>query len=57
MVKKDYEMAISYYSQAIELARMINNKLILGESLVEKGEALIEAGRIDEAQTFHQEAI
>lgn len=36
---------------------MINNKLVLGESLVEKGETLIEAGRIKEAQTFHQEAI
>ncbi len=57
MVKKDYEKAISYYNRAIELSRLINNKLVLGESLVEKGEALIEAGRIDKAQIFHQEAI
>ena len=57
MVKKDYSKAISYYNRAIEVSRLINNKLVLGESLVEKGEALIESNRIEEAQQFQREAI
>ncbi|MEM6963344.1 MAG: tetratricopeptide repeat protein [Bacteroidota bacterium] len=57
MVREEFEKAIEYYNRAIEVARMINNRLVLGESLVEKGTALLGAGRMEEAQSIHHEAI
>ena len=57
MIRKEYDKAIQYYDRAIEVARLINNKLVLGESLVEKGEALLLSKQMDEAQAIHHEAL
>ena len=40
----------------IYVFRKIDNKLVLGESLVEKGEVLIAAGHLDEAAEIQKEA-
>ena len=57
MTRGEFEKAIDFYNRAIELSRKINNKLILGESLVEKGEALIGAGQLKQAKVIHEEAL
>ena len=50
------DSSLSYYDQAIEVTRKIDNKLVLGTSLVEKAYALLRLNRIEEAEILQQEA-
>ncbi len=52
-----YDKAILNYDRAITISRKINNKLILGYSLVEKGTTLIRKGDYKEAHSIHLEAL
>lgn len=50
------EGAIDYYDEAISVARKIDNKLVLGFSLLEKINPLIKLKRWEEARSISQEA-
>ena len=50
------ESALASYNRAIELTRLINNKLVLGFSLVEKGTVLLETGDWEELKRVATEA-
>jgi len=59
---QQYDRSLYYYNRAIEVTRKINNKLVLGASLVEKGAVLIamqQFGALDvlckEAQALAEE--
>lgn len=41
---KEYQRSLQHYNRAIEITRKINNRLVLGSSLVEKGMVLLEMG-------------
>lgn len=51
-----YDRSLYYYNRAIEVTRMIDNKLVLGSSLAEKGLVLLSLGRLQELQPVAQEA-
>ncbi len=53
----DVFKAIQHYDEAVVIARKINNKLILGQCLVEKALVLIKAGDISSAKAIQQETI
>ena len=42
---------------AIEVTRAINNRLVLGSSLIEKGKPLVAQGKIKEAKAVQEEAL
>lgn len=46
--REDYPKAIEYYDQAIEIAEKSDNRLVLGSSLMEKGQAILRSGRTAE---------
>ncbi len=54
--QKEYNEAIHCYDQAIEISRGISNLLILGESLLEKAEALIALKQSKKALSLIKEA-
>ena len=55
--KDQYEISVNYYDLAIEVTRQINNRLVLGSSLIEKGKPLVAQGKIQEAKTSQEEAL
>ena len=57
--KDQFEISVNYYDLAIEVTRQINNRLVLGSSLIEKGKPLvaqkkIKAAKIDLVGTAHR---
>lgn len=54
---EQYDRSLYYYDRAIEVTRRINNKLVLGFSLVEKGIVLIAKGLYEELPFICQEAV
>jgi predicted ATPase/class 3 adenylate cyclase len=54
---EQYDRALHYYDRAIDVTRRIDNKLVLGSSLVEKGFVLIEMNRMAELQVVCTEAL
>ncbi len=54
--KQAYERSVNFYDQAIEVTRKIDNKLVLGTSLIEKALTLIYIQQLDEAHALQQEA-
>lgn len=53
--KHDYPKAIQYYNDAIEFARDMGNRLVLGNSIIEKGIVHLQAGDIAAARMLHDE--
>ncbi|NRA48280.1 MAG: tetratricopeptide repeat protein, partial [Phaeodactylibacter sp.] len=51
-----YDRSLYYYNRAIEVTRMINNRLVLGSSLAEKGLVLLALKRLDELKPIAKEA-
>lgn len=54
--KKDYKKSIEYYDRAIAQTRQIDNKLVLGLSLLEKGRVLLAMKDIVGTKNLLQEA-
>lgn len=54
---EQYDRSLHYYDRAIDVTRRIDNKLVLGNSLVEKGLVLIELGRMEELRVVCTEAL
>ena len=54
---KQYERSLHFYDRAIEVTRNINNKLVLGYSLVEKGTVLIALGDMEKLDLVFKEAL
>ena len=54
--KGDFSQSIEYYDRAIAETRRINNKLVLGFSLVEKGRVLLAMQDLDETKKLLKEA-
>jgi tetratricopeptide (TPR) repeat protein/class 3 adenylate cyclase len=54
---KQYERSLEFYNRAIDVTRKINNKLVLGCSLVEKAAVLIELNKQEELSAAAQEAL
>lgn len=52
-----YDRSLYYYNKAIEVTRKINNRLVLGSSLVEKGLVLIEMGDLENLKITLEEAL
>ncbi len=55
--KNEHDTSLQYYNRSIEVTRGIGNKLVLGLSLVEKGNVLLAIGQLDEAQLSLDEAL
>ena len=55
--KDQFEISVNYYDLAIEVTRAINNRLVLGSSLIEKGKPLVAQGKILAAKTSQKEAL
>jgi tetratricopeptide (TPR) repeat protein/class 3 adenylate cyclase len=55
--KDQFDISVNYYDLAIEVTRQINNRLVLGSSLIEKGKPLVSQGKIKAAKTAQQEAL
>lgn len=55
--ERKYSKAIDYYDRAIELTLKIDNKLVLGYSLVEKADVLLAIKEIEAAEKLYHEAI
>lgn len=55
--KDNYEASLEHYDQAIEVTRKIDNKLVLGFSLVEKSRTLLAANRLEEIEALQSEAV
>ncbi len=53
---QQYDRSLHYYDRAIEVTRRINNKLVLGASLVEKGAVLLAVNRLGELDAVVEEA-
>ena len=53
---KDYQKALMYYDQAIELTKITQNQLVLGQSLYEKALVLLEIKQYQEMPTILEEA-
>jgi predicted ATPase/class 3 adenylate cyclase len=54
---KQYPRSLEAYDKAIEVTRRINNKLVLGFSLVEKGAVLIALNELNALQQVQTEAL
>jgi tetratricopeptide (TPR) repeat protein len=54
---KQYDRSLHFYNRAIEVTRKINNRLVLGASLVEKGVLLMELGQLESLETIIEEAL
>ncbi|PHN07437.1 adenylate/guanylate cyclase domain-containing protein [Flavilitoribacter nigricans] len=54
---QQYERSLHFYNRAIDIARSINNRLVLGASLVEKGAVLIEMKDEQELERVRKEAL
>ncbi len=54
--QSSFEQALSYYNQAIDVTQKIDNKLVLGTSLIEKSYSLLYMGRLEEANIAQQKA-
>jgi tetratricopeptide (TPR) repeat protein len=54
---KQYDRSLDFYNRAIEVTRNINNKLVLGYSLVEKSAVLIELNKPEELSEAAREAL
>ncbi|KAA3630634.1 MAG: adenylate/guanylate cyclase domain-containing protein [Bacteroidetes bacterium] len=54
---KQYSRSLEFYNRAIEVTRKINNKLVLGYSLVEKAAVLIELNNLTELKVTAEEAM
>ncbi|MCB9276763.1 MAG: tetratricopeptide repeat protein [Lewinellaceae bacterium] len=52
-----YDRSLHFYNRAIEVTRRINNRLVLGASLVEKGTVLLELGEMEALEACVQEAL
>ncbi|NJL73806.1 MAG: tetratricopeptide repeat protein [Saprospiraceae bacterium] len=53
----DFETSLNYYDQAIEVTRKIDNKLVLGFSLVEKSRSLLASYKLDDVPPAQQESM
>ncbi|MEM0993955.1 MAG: tetratricopeptide repeat protein [Bacteroidota bacterium] len=53
----NFEISNQYYDKAIEVTREIDQKLVLGMSLVEKGRTLLMWGKLEALQAIEKEAI
>ena len=51
-----YDRSLYYYNRAIEVTRMIDNKLVLGSSLYEKGLVLLALNRLEALKPVAEEA-
>ncbi|MCP3931852.1 MAG: tetratricopeptide repeat protein [Bacteroidetes bacterium] len=51
-----FDQSLQYYDRAIEVTRKIKNKLVLGFSLVEKGNTLLQLGGHEALRAIHVEA-
>ncbi len=51
-----FDQSLQYYDRAIEVTRKIKNKLVLGFSLVEKGNTLLQLGGNEALRAIHVEA-
>lgn len=54
---RQYDRSLHFYDRAIEVTRRINNRLVLGYSLVEKGTVLLELGELDDLDEVVREAL
>ncbi|MCB9296343.1 MAG: tetratricopeptide repeat protein [Lewinellaceae bacterium] len=54
---RQYSRSLHFYDRAIEVTRKINNRLVLGISLVEKGVVLMELNQMEELEAITQEAL
>jgi predicted ATPase/class 3 adenylate cyclase len=52
---QDPEKSISYYNEAIDYSRQMGNRLVLGYSLIEKGQVHLEKGEIGPATLLYEE--
>jgi tetratricopeptide (TPR) repeat protein len=55
--KKDYKTSLDFYDRSIGVTRTIGNKLVLGFSLVEKGNVLLSTGEAEKARLNLEEAV
>ena len=53
----DFEVSLVFYNQAIEVTRKIDNKLVLGFSLAEKGRSLLASNRLEDVTEVQQAAM
>jgi len=54
---RQYDRSLHFYNRAIEVTRKINNRLVLGTSLMEKGIVLMELGQIEGLDAIIGEAL
>ncbi len=54
---EQYDRSLHHYDRAIEVTRRINNKLVLGASLAEKGLVLLQLRRLAELEKVVEEAL
>ncbi len=54
---KEYDRSLQHYNRAIDITRSINNPLVLGSSLVEKGAVLLATKNLKDAEAILGEAI
>ncbi len=54
---QQYDRSLAFYNRAIEVTRKINNKLVLGYSLVEKAAVLIKLNKHEELSEAAREAL
>jgi predicted ATPase/class 3 adenylate cyclase len=54
---RQYDRSLHFYDRAIQIARSISNRLVLGASLVEKGSVLIEMGDESQLEAVRREAL
>ncbi len=54
--RQDYPLAVEYYERAITVSKAINNKLVLGFSIVEKAMVLCELEKWQEAESLLEKA-
>lgn len=52
-----YERSIAHYDRAISMSRTIDNRLVLGYSLVEKGTVLVALEQLEQLQEVEREAM
>lgn len=52
-----YDRSLHFYDRAIEVTRKINNRLVLGYSLVEKGAVLLALNKPEELDSLTEEAL
>jgi tetratricopeptide (TPR) repeat protein len=54
---EQYDRSLHYYNRAIEVTRRINNKLVLGSSLAEKGLVLLATNKLAELEKVVEEVL